>query len=76
MRYFLHEVQHYNFEHKMPQENTWQELLNVSEYKDQLIQMIKQYALEFGSGILPRTVPFNIISREKNILIRLQEIKL
>ena len=76
MRYFLHEVQHYNFEHKMPQENTWQELLNVSEYKDQLIQMIKQYELEFGSGILPRTVPFNIISREKNILIRLQEIKL
>ena len=60
----------------MPQENTWQELLNVSEYKDQLIQMIKQYELEFGSGILPRTVPFNIISREKNILISLQEIKL
>ena len=27
----------------MPQGNTWQELLNDNEYKDQLIEMIKQY---------------------------------
>ena len=38
----------------MPQGNNWQELLNGCEYKDQLIEMIKQYVLEFGSGILAR----------------------
>ena len=46
----------------MPQGNNWQKLLNDSEYKDQSIEMIKQYILEFVSGILPRTTPFIIIS--------------
>ena len=48
----------------MSQGNNWQELLNNSEYKDQLIEMTKQYVLEFGSGILPRS-PFTIVAREK-----------
>ena len=46
----------------MPQGNTWQKLLNDSEYKDQSIEMIKQYILEFVFGILPRTTPFIITS--------------
>ena len=37
------------FEQNMPQGNNWQELLNDSAYKYQLIEMIKQYLLEFGS---------------------------
>ena len=49
----------------MLQSNNWQELLNASEYKDQLIEMMKQYVLEFGFGILPRSPPFIITSREK-----------
>ena len=53
------------FEQNKPQGNNWQELLNNSKYKDQLIEMTKQYVLEFGSGILPRSPPFIIISREK-----------
>ena len=51
-----------DFEQNMPQGNNWQKLLNDSEYKDQSIEMIKQYILEFVSGILPRTTPFIIIS--------------
>ena len=31
--------------------------------------MIKQYVLEFGSGILPRSIPFAITSREKEYFI-------
>ena len=53
----------------MPQGSTWQELLNDSKYEDQLIEMIKQYVLEFGSGILPRSIPFAITSREKEYFI-------
>ena len=60
----------------MLQGNNWQELLNDSEEKDQLIQMIKQYVPELCSGILPRSNPFNITSGKKNILFRLQEVKL
>ena len=56
-------------EQNMPQGNNWQELLNNSEYKDQLIEMIKQYVLEFGSGILPRCTLFIITSREKECFI-------
>ena len=33
------------FEQNMPQGDTWQELLNDNEYKDQLIEIIKQYVL-------------------------------
>ena len=58
-----------DFEQNMPQGNNWQELLNNSEYKDQLIEMIKQYVLEFGSGILPRCTLFIITSREKEYFI-------
>ena len=54
------------FEQNMPQGDTWQELLNDNEYKDQLIEMIKQYVLEFASGILPRSIPFIITSTEKD----------
>ena len=53
------------FEQNKPQGNNWQGLLNNSKYKDQLIEMTKQYVLEFGSGILPRSPPFIITSREK-----------
>ena len=38
--------------------------------------MIKQYVLEFGSEILPRSTPFINNLRKKNILFRLQKIKL
>ena len=39
--------------------------------------MIKQYVLEFGSEILPRSTPFIINLRKKKFfLFRLQEIKL
>ena len=53
----------------MPQGNNWQEPLNNSECKDQLIEMIKRYVLEFGSGILPRSTPFIITSKEKEYFI-------
>ena len=43
------------FEQNMPQGNNWKELLNDSQYKDQLIKTIKQYVLESGSRILPRS---------------------
>ena len=57
------------FEQNMPQNNNWQELLNDSQCKYQLIKMIKQHGLEFGSGILPRSTPFIITSREKEYFI-------
>ena len=38
--------------------------MNGGECKDQLIEMIKQYVLELGSGILARSTPFIITSRE------------
>ena len=38
--------------------------MNGGECKDQLIEMIKQYVLELGSRILPRSTPFIITSRE------------
>ena len=53
----------------MPQGNSWQELLNDGEYKDQAIEMIKQYVLEFSSGILPKFTPFIITSRENEYFI-------
>ena len=56
-------------EQNMLQGNNWQELLSDSEDKDQLIQMIKQYVLELGSGILPRSNPVNITSGEKEYFI-------
>ena len=56
------------FEQNTPQGNNWQELLNNSEYKDYLIEMIKPYVLEFGSGI-PRSTSFIITSREKEYFI-------
>ena len=52
-------------EQNMSQGKNWQELLNNSEYKDQLIEMIKQLILEFGSEILARSTSFIITSREK-----------
>ena len=58
-----------DFEQNMPQGNNWQELLNNSQYKDQLTEMIKQYVLELGLGILPRSTPFIIISTEKKNFI-------
>ena len=57
------------FEQNMPQNNNWQELLNDIQYKDQLMEMIKQQVLEFGSGILPRSTLFIITSREKEYFI-------
>ena len=57
------------FEKNMPQGNTWQELLNASKYKDQFIEMIKQYVLQFSSGILPRSIPFIMTSRKKENFI-------
>ena len=44
------------FEQNMPQGDTWKKLLNDNEYKDQLIETIKQYVLEFSSGILPSSI--------------------
>ena len=57
------------FEQNMTQGSTWQELLKDNEYKGQLIEMIKQYILAFGSEILPRSIPFIITSREKDYFI-------
>ena len=37
------------FEQNMPQSNNWQEFLNDSQYNNQLIEMMKQYILEFCS---------------------------
>ena len=64
------------FEKNMPQGNTWQELLNVSEYKGQLIQIIKQNVLEFVYGISPRFISLIITSIKKNALFCPQDIKL
>ena len=52
----------------MPQGNNWQECLNNCEYKDQLIEMIKQYVME-------SSVP-ELLQEKNNILFRLPEIKL
>ena len=60
----------------MPQSNNWQELLNANEYKDQLIEMMKQYVMESGFGILSRSTPLIITSREKEYFFCLQEIML
>ena len=60
-------------EQNKPQGNNWQELLNNSKYKDQLIEMTKQYVLEFGSGILPRSPPFIITSRQKEYFTSISE---
>ena len=57
------------FEQSMPQGNNWQEFLNDSENKDQLIEIIKQYVLEFGSGILSRCNPFLITSGKEKYFI-------
>ena len=57
------------FEQNMPQGDTWQEYLNDNGYKDQLIEMIKQYVLKLASGILPRSIPFIITSRENDYFI-------
>ena len=59
------------FGQNIPQGNNWQQPLNDSECKDQLIEMIKRYVLEFGSGILPRSIPFIITSKEKEYFISL-----
>ena len=56
------------FEQVIPQGNNQQELLNDSEYKYQMIEMIQQYVLEFGSEILPRYTPF-ITSRDNKYFI-------
>ena len=53
----------------MPQGNNWKELLNDSEYKDQMIEMIKQYVLELTSEILPRFTAFIIVSGEDEYFI-------
>ena len=50
----------------MPQGNTWEELLNNIEYKDQLIEMIKQYVLEFGIRKFSKSIPFIVTLREKD----------
>ena len=39
------------------------------EYPYQLFEKIKQYVLEFGSIIVPRSFPFIIISREKECFV-------
>ena len=57
------------FEQNMPQGNNWQEFLKDSEYKDPLIEMMRQYVLEFVSGVLPRSSPFIIASRENEYSI-------
>ena len=57
------------FEQNMPQGDTWQEYLNDNGYKDQLIEMTKQYVLKLASGILPRSIPFIITSRENDYFI-------
>ena len=54
------------FEQNIPQGDTWKELLNDNEYKDQLTETIKQYVLEFSSRILPRSFFFITTSSEKD----------
>ena len=62
------------FEKNMPQGDTWQELLNDNECKDQLIEMIKQY----NWSSVPYQVLFLLLllQEKKIILFRQQEIKL
>ena len=55
------------FEENIPQINNWHKLLNGSEYKDQLIEMTKQYVLEFDSGVLPRSTSFYYQFKRKRI---------
>ena len=57
------------FEQNMPQGNNWQEFLKDSEYKDPLIEMMRQYVLEFVSGVPLRSSPFIIASRENEYSI-------
>ena len=57
------------FEQNMLEGKNWQELLNDSQFKDQLIEITKEYVLEFGTRILPRSTPFVTTSREKEYFI-------
>ena len=57
------------FEQNMLEGKNWQEFLNNSQFKVQLIEIIKEYVLEFGTGILPRFTPFITTSREKEYFI-------
>ena len=63
-------------EQNMPQGNNWQDHLNDSEYKDKLIEMIKQYVLKFGSEFCQDLLLLLLLQQEKNILFCLHEIKL
>ena len=64
------------FEQNMPQGNNWQEPLNNSEYKFQLVEMIKQYVPELGSGIPSSLLILSLLQETMSILFRLHEIKL
>ena len=57
------------FEQNMLEGKNWQELLNDSQFKDQLIEITKEYVLELGTRILPRSTPFVTTSREKEYFI-------
>ena len=53
----------------MSEGKNWHKLLNDSQCKDQLIEMMIQYVLDFGSGILPRSTPFIVTSIKKEYFI-------
>ena len=57
------------FEQNMLEGKNWLEFLNDSQFKDQLIKIMKEYVLEFGTGIFPRSTPFITTSREKEYFI-------
>ena len=57
------------FEQNMSEGKNWQELLNDNQYKDQLIEMMKQYVLEFGFRILPGSTRFIVTSIKKEYFI-------
>jgi len=57
------------FDQNMSQANIWNNLLRNNDYKDQLIELIKDCILKEGQKILPRTVPFVITSKDKSFTI-------
>ena len=46
--------------------NNWLEILNSSEIKEQLIELIKGYLLRSGIAVLLRVIHFVLASKEKS----------
>ena len=57
------------FDHNMPKDNTWLELLTSRKLKEQLTELIKDYELKNYIAVLLRIVPFVITSKEQSYRI-------